>query len=205
MYYTTDKHHGLKHNPFNALIVPRPIGWISTIAANGDVNLAPFSFFNAVAYTPPMVMFACNGPHAEGGIKDSLHNIRETGEFVVNIVSYDQRHAMNATSAPAARNVDEFGLAGLEALPSNTVSPPRVAGSPAHLECVLEQIVSLPCTTEDSSNNMVIGRVTAIHIDDAVIRDGRVDISLMRPLSRLGYMDYAVVDESFELQRPEGG
>ena len=144
MFYRPSEGHGLRRNPFNAVVVPRPIGWVSSVDAEGRVNLAPFSFFNAVSYVPPQVMFATTEPHREGGDKDSLRNIRETGEFAVNLATWPLREAVNASSAPAPHGIDEFELAGLTKAPARLVSPPLVAESPVHLECVLVQIVELP-------------------------------------------------------------
>ena len=131
MFYRTDEPHGLPHNPFNALVTPRPIGWISSVDGAGNVNLAPYSFFNAVSYSPPQVMFAASGYHTEGGLKDSVRNIQETGEFVVNMVNWELREAMNVTSTAAPKNVDEFEVAGLEKETAEMVTPPRVKGCPA--------------------------------------------------------------------------
>lgn len=203
MFYRTDEPHGLPHNPFNALVVPRPIGWISSLDPHGRANLAPYSFFNAVAYSPPQVVFAATGPHRAGGDKDSVYNIERTGEFVCNLVTVDLAERMNLTSVDAPRDSDEFEVAGLTKAPSTLVKPPRVAESPAHLECTLVRIVEL--LTDDAvkaPNRLVIGKVVGIHIDDAVLTDGRVDLALSRPLARLGYMDYAPVLDIFEMTRP---
>ncbi|MEO1089901.1 MAG: flavin reductase family protein [Pseudomonadota bacterium] len=203
MFYRTDQPHGLRHNPFNALVVPRPIGWISSLDTAGRANLAPYSFFNAVAYQPPQVMFAATGPHSAGGLKDTVENVRATGEFVCNLVTADLAEAMNLTSAAAPRETDEFDVAGLTKAPSVLVAPPRVAESPAHLECRLVEIATLRTTDPEAApNRLVIGEVVGIHIDDRILVDGRVDMASMRPLSRLGYMDYAPVLEVFEMERP---
>jgi flavin reductase (DIM6/NTAB) family NADH-FMN oxidoreductase RutF len=196
---------GLKFNPFKAVVAPRPIGWVSTINSKGMVNLAPYSFFNAVSSDPPMVFYGANGTHsADGGEKDSLRNVRETGEFVCNLVTWDLRHQMNVSSADAPHGVDEMELAGLARVPSRLVKPPRVAASPAHLECKLHQFLELPVDPRSGKRNvMVIGRVVAIHIDDAYIVDGRFDTVRAQPVGRLGYMDYAVVDKSFAIDRPK--
>ncbi len=204
MFYRTDEPHGLPRNPFNALVVPRPIGWISSLDAQGRSNLAPYSFFNAVAYTPPQVMFSGTGPHAEGGFKDSIHNIEQTGQFVCNLVTVALSEAMNLTSAAAPRDSDEFALAGLTKAPSHLVKPPRVAESPVHLECELEQIVDLATVDPvNAPNRMVVGRVVGIHIDDLLLTEGHVDMAKLRPVSRLGYMDYAPVLDVFTMQRPD--
>ena len=203
MFFRTDQAHGLKHNPFNALVVPRPIGWISSLDREGRVNLAPYSFFNAVAYRPPQVVFAGTGPHGEGGLKDSIANVEATREFVCNFVTVELAEAMNLTSASAPRGVDEFQIAGLSKAPSTLVAPPRVAESPAHLECRLLQIVELATADPVAApNRLVVGEVVGIHVDDAVLTEGLVDMAKLRPLARLGYMDYAPVLGVFEMQRP---
>jgi flavin reductase (DIM6/NTAB) family NADH-FMN oxidoreductase RutF len=199
---------GLPHSPFTAIVGPRPIGWVSTQDAQGRCNLAPFSYFNGVAAAPPMVIFACNGDHTREGVlsdaKDSLANVRETGEFVVNLATWELREQMNLSSAPAPHEVDEFELAGLEKAPSHLVKPPRVAASPVNLECRLLQVVALP-THEPSGtrNNLVVGRVVGIHIRDDLIENGRVNIAKVRPLLRLGYFDYAFIESVFEMRRPK--
>ena len=200
MFYEPRNGHGLPHNPFNALVTPRPIGWISTRGTDGTDNLAPYSFFNAVAYVPPQVMFASTSAKPDrDGTKDSVANIRDTGVFAVNVVSYALRDAMNATSASASRETDEFALAGLDKAEARTIDCPVVAAAPAALECKLTQIVQLP----GEANFVVFGEVTGIHIDDAILRDGLVDPTLYEPLSRLGYLDYARVTEVFEIWRPD--
>jgi flavin reductase (DIM6/NTAB) family NADH-FMN oxidoreductase RutF len=199
MFYRPEDGHGLPHNPFNALVVPRPIGWISSRGANGLDNLAPYSFFNAVAYVPPQVMFASTGqkPDRES-TKDSVANIRETGVFCVNMVSQPLLEAMNKSSGEWPREVDEFNLAGLERAECQTIACARVAAAPAALECKMTQIVQLP----GAANFVVFGTVTGIHIRDDVLEDGRVDIARAQPVSRLGYRDYALVGDMFELARP---
>lgn len=192
MFYRTADGHGLAHNPFSAIVTPRPIGWISSRGPEGD-NLAPYSFFNAVAYTPPQVMFSSTG------VKDSLVNIRQSGVFAVNVVAYGQRDAMNRTSTSAPHGVDEFALAGIDKAECETIDCPRVAASPATLECVLTEIVAL----KGGESHLVLGEVTAVHIHDAVMREGRYDVALADPLSRLGYRDYARISEPFELMRPD--
>lgn len=193
----------LRYSPFKALVVPRPIGWISTISAAGDVNLAPFSFFNGVTDDPPCVMYCPNGTHPEGGPKDSLRNVQETGEFVFNLCNWDLREQMNRTAEHLPRNVDEMAAVGLEAVASEKVAPPRVAAAPAAFECRYIQTVELPAGSRGKESHLVIGEVIGIHIDDSVIVDGIVDIGLLRPVARLGYMDYAVVEESFTMMRPD--
>ena len=193
----------LRYSPFKALVVPRPIGWISTISAAGDVNLAPFSFFNGVSDDPPCVMYCPNGTHRDGGPKDSLRNVQETGEFVFNLCNWDLREKMNLTAEHLPRGADEMSAAGLEAVPSEKVAPPRVAAAPAAFECRYIQTVDLPAGTSGRGSHVVIGEVIGIHIDESVIVDGIVDIGLLRPVARLGYMDYTVVDESFSMARPD--
>ncbi len=193
---------GFKHSPFNALVAPRPIGWISTLGADGIANLSPYSFFNAVSSHPPIVMFCANGQHMEGGEKDSLKNVRDTGEFVCNLCTEELAQQMSDSSTHAPRGVDEFEVAGLTKAQSRVVKAPRVAESPVHLECQVMQIVELPTVGRGGSNNIVIGKVVAVHIRDDLIVDGRVDIARARPVGRLGYFDYCVVSETFEMLRP---
>ncbi|MFN4124265.1 flavin reductase family protein [Pannonibacter indicus] len=198
-YDTVSNAHGLAFNPFKALVAPRPIGWISSLSAEGMANLAPYSFFNAVADTPPIVMFSSSG------WKDSVRNIEATGEFVCNIVSYDLRDEMNASSAPVGPDVSEFDLAGLEMAPSNLVKVPRVKRAKAALECRMLQIQQLKDLNGNAVQNyMVLGQVTGVHIDDSVIENGRVVPSRLELLSRLGYKDYDVTRDVFELTRPKG-
>ena len=192
---------GFKHSIYGALVVPRPIGWISTVSTEGVVNLAPFSFFNLVANDPLSCMYCANGSHAEGGLKDSLVNARDTGEFVWNLCTWDLREEMNATAASSPRTVDEMAAAGLQAAPSIVVKPPRVALSPIAFECVVDRIIDLP-SSESTTNSMVIGRVVQLHIDESVVVDGLIDPKCFRPLGRLGYHDYSVIDETFTLVRP---
>jgi len=203
MFYETHNHHGLKRDPFKSLVVPRPIGWISSQDGKGRVNLAPYSFFNAVASDPPMVMFSANGAHSEGGLKDSAKNAEESGEFVCNLATFELREKMNASSASLPRNTDEFQVAGLTPAPSTLVKPPRVAESPVHLECRWIKTVALPSNNPDEPNTVIFGQVIGIHIDDSLIKDGMIDMAVLRPIARLGYMDYTVVDNVFSLNRPE--
>jgi flavin reductase (DIM6/NTAB) family NADH-FMN oxidoreductase RutF len=200
MFYRPDQNnHGLPHNPFKAIVSPRPIAWVSTLNKDGVANLAPYSFFNGVQDDPPMLMFSVSGPKA--GIaepKDSLNNIRETGEFCVNIVSNVLKDAMNITSAHFAHGVDEFEQAGLEKAASRVIQPPYVADSPVAMECTLHSIIPLP-----GNGHMVLGQVVGVHIKDKHIKDGLLDVTSYVPLARLGYMDYAVVDTVFSLKRPE--
>lgn len=190
--------HGLAHNPWTALIVPRPIGWISSLSEKGVANLAPYSFFNAVSGVPPFVMFS------SAGRKDSQINIEATGEFVVNMATGDLKDALNITSASVEAEVDEFELAGLEKADCVNVRAPRVKAAPVALECILNKVVSLKA--QDGTkvrSDVIFGEVVGIHISDSVIVGGMLDIKKLRPLSRLGYMDYAIVDEVFPMSRPK--
>ncbi len=200
MFYRPEDGHGLPHNPFNAIITPRPIGWISSRDAEGINNLAPYSFFNGVAYTPPQVMFATTGTkHDQNGGKDSIANIEATGVFCVNVVAHAHRDAMNASSEGLEKHVDEFAHAGLTPIECETIACSRVAGAPAALECKLTQIVTLP----GEANRVVFGEVTGVHLHDDHIRDGKFDVTSFNPLARLGYRDYSVVTELFSLNRPD--
>lgn len=203
MYYETDKNdHGLRYNPLKACVAPRPIGWMTTVSAAGVVNLAPFSFFNLLSYDPPFVMFSAGSHEADGGRKDTVVNIEATGEFVYNMATWAQKEQMNTTAMIIDRGVDEMAAAGLEALPSRLVGPPRVKGSPVHFECRLHQVIELPGRRPSSVHQLVIGRVVAVHIDDAVLTtDGRVDLLKARPIARLGYKDYASVDAVFQMEK----
>lgn len=202
MFYETRDKAPLSPDPFKSLVVPRPIGWISSVDRNGRVNLAPFSFFNAVADGPPVVAFSPSGTKEDGALKDTLLNVRETGEFVCNLATWDLREKMNATSAEFPAGTDELKTVGLTPLPSRLVKPPRVAEAPAHLECRLWQIVDLPSANPAEPNFLVIGQVVGIHIDDSVIKNGRVDIVSVRPIARLGYSEYASVESKFSMRRP---
>lgn len=200
MFYQPENGHGLPHNPFNAIVTPRPIGWISTRGTEGLDNLAPYSFFNAVAYVPPQVMFASTSAKADReGTKDSVANIRDTGVFAVNVVEYAARDIMNKTSGSWDRDTDEFALAGVEKAACETINCPRVANAPATLECKLTQIIQLP----GEANFAVFGEVTGVHMRDDCLVDGMFDVTTFNPLTRLGYRDYSVVREVFSLQRPD--
>jgi flavin reductase (DIM6/NTAB) family NADH-FMN oxidoreductase RutF len=201
-YRPGEDDHGLRGNPFNQLVVPRPIGWISSVGADRHVNLAPFSFFNAVAYVPPQVMFATTGPHEAGGPKNSLANIRETREFVANLATWELREAVNLSSTPAPAEVDEFAVAGLTKTPARVVQAPYVAESPVHLECVLTEIVELPTPDPTDPNTVVFGEVVGVDIADEAIVDGRVDVRALDPIARLGYDQYTRVLEVFSMTRP---
>jgi flavin reductase (DIM6/NTAB) family NADH-FMN oxidoreductase RutF len=199
MFYRPEDGHGLPHNPFNAIVTPRPIGWISTRDSAGRDNLAPYSFFNAVAYFPPQVMFSSTSAKPDrGDTKDSVAQLRETGVFCVNVVEYAMRDAMNATSGFFPAGVDEFAEAGIEKAECETINCPRVAQAPANLECKVTQIVQLP----GEANFAVFGEVIGIHMRDDCLKDGIFDVLSFNPLSRMGYRDYTVVREKFDLKRP---
>lgn len=200
LFYEPKNGHGLPHNPYNAIVTPRPIGWISTRGTDGVDNLAPYSFFNATAYVPPQVMFASTGQKPDrGDSKDSVGNIRDTGVFCINIVEYAMRDAMNISSKtlPAARS--EFDEAGLERAECETIACARVAAAPAALECTLIDIIQ----QRGENNFLVLGEVTGIHMRDDCLVDGVFDITRYQPLARLGYRDYSVVRDLFALARPD--
>ena len=203
MFYRADGHHGLKHNPFKALVSPRPIGWISTRSQDGLINLAPFSYFNAVTDFPPTVVFGCNGAKPEGDAKDTAEFVRETGEFVANMCTGDLKDQMNASSAHIPRDQDEFAAAGLTPADCELVKAPRVKEAPAGLECRLVQIIQLRSSHPKITNNMVIGEVVGVHIDERIIKDGMIDMTVYHPLARLGYMDYTIVEDVFAMDRPD--
>ncbi len=188
----------LPHDPFKALIAPRPIGWVTTRSKSGALNLAPYSYFNAVCDRPPIIMFSSVGR------KDSVTFAEETREFVWNMPTYELREAMNATSASLPRGTSEFDYAGLETAPSRLVAPPRVAKSPAALECkVIEIRTVLDLHGRPTDSHLVFGQVVGVHIDERFIKNGLVDTAAMRPIARCGYMDYAVADKLFTLDRPK--
>lgn len=199
MFYEPASGHGLPIDPFNAIVTPRPIGWISTRGRDGQDNLAPYSFFNAVAYVPPQVMFASTSAKPDrDGTKDTVANIRETGVFCVNVVETAARDAMNATSGTWARDVDEFTYAGIDRAPCQTIAASRVAGAPAALECRMTQIIQLA----GEANFLVLGEVVGVHLRDDCMVDGRFDILRFNPLARCGYRDYATITEVLSLARP---
>ena len=203
MFYEDPKKHGLRYSPFKAIVAPRPIAWVSSQDADGALNLAPYSFFNAMSEQPPIIVFAPNNPRPGGGRKDTLANIEQTNEFVVNLCNYDLREQMNQSSAHVPPDADEFALSGLTPAPSNKVKPPRVKEALAALECEFMFRVRLPSTNPKAENNAVFGKVVGVHIDDSIIRDGLVDMGLYKPLARLGYMDYSYVEHVFAMDRPD--
>ncbi|WP_415921183.1 flavin reductase family protein [Tateyamaria sp. SN6-1] len=199
MFYRPADGHGLPHNPFNAIVTPRPIGWISTRGPDGRDNLAPYSFFNGVAYVPPQVMFASTGAKDDrDGTKDSVANLRDTGVFCVNVVEEAAKDRMNQTSGPWDADTDEFTLADITKAECSEINCARVADAPASLECRVTQIVAI----EGVSNFVVFGEVVGVHLRDNCLRDGIFDILTYKPLTRLGYRDYSVITERFSLKRP---
>ncbi|GLH80554.1 Asp/Glu/hydantoin racemase [Bradyrhizobium sp. SSBR45G] len=200
-FYEPKNGHGLRHDPFNAIIAPRPIGWISSRDPDGHVNLAPYSFFNAFNYTPPIIGFSSTN------FKDTVANIRDTGEFVWNLVTRDLATQMNATAAHVAREVDEFALAGVTAVPSTFVNVPRVGESPVAFECKVTQIIQLQGADGTKTQAwLTLGEVVAVHIDKALIKDGVYQTALAHPIVRAGRRgDYFEIkaEDMFEMIRPD--
>lgn len=197
-YATAENVHGLAHDPFKAIVSPRPIGWIGSRSADGSLNLAPYSFFNAISDTPKLVMFSSSGR------KDSVRNIEEIREFTANFVSFDIREAMNITSAPVPHGESEFALAGLTPVEGRFVQAPFVAEAYAALECKVTEIFQPKALDGSlSENHVVIGQVVGIHIREEAIRDGRFDMAKVRPVGRMGYMDYCDAGDVFEMFRPK--
>lgn len=197
-YIPENRDPSLPHDPIKAIVAPRPIGWISTLSSEGVSNLAPYSFFNAVGGMPPMLMFASEG------FKDSAKNAADTGEFVFNYASKNLSEAMNNSSANAPAGVSEFAHYGIEEAASKIVNAPRVANANAAMECKVTSVIE----TNDVEGNLtgaviIIGQVVGVHINDAVICDGRFDVELAEPVSRLGYMDYGLTHELHEMLRPD--
>ncbi|NTF87237.1 flavin reductase family protein [Agrobacterium rhizogenes] len=199
MFYTTDTNqHGLSHDPFKAIVTPRPIGWIGSKGRDGSINLSPYSFFNAVSDRPKLVMFSSTGR------KDSARNVEETGVFTANLVSRNLVEKMNHSSISVPYGTNEFALAGLTAEPGRLVDAPYVGEAFAVLECRVTEIMRpKDLNGEPTDNVMVFGQVVGIHIDEAIIRDGRLDMALARPVARMGYMDYSEGSDVFELVRPK--
>ncbi|MBA8902841.1 flavin reductase family protein [Phyllobacterium sp. P30BS-XVII] len=198
MFYKFDDGHGLPHDPLKAIVAPRPIGWISSRSVDGRVNLAPYSFFNMISTKPCLIMFSSEGR------KDSVTFIEETREFAANLVSANLSVAMNKTSVNAPRGISEFEYAGLHAADCNLIGAPRVAEAFATLECVVTDIQH----PKDRHGNpvqaiMVTGEVIGVHINEAILKDGLVDMTKAQPVSRLGYMDFATVSETFQMFRPK--
>jgi len=200
-FYEPRNGHGLKHDPFNAIVGPRPIGWISSRDAKGNVNLAPYSFFNGFSYHPPIIGFSSTSP------KDTLKNVQETGEFVWNLATKDLAQHMNATAAHVAHDVNEFTIAGLTAVPGRIVNVPRVAESPVSFECKLTQIIRLQgADGKEAQAWLTLGEVVAVHIDKAMIKDGVYRTGLAHPIVRAGRKgDYFEIkdEDMFEMVRPD--
>lgn len=199
MFYKADtRDHGMRYDPFKAIVAPRPIGWIGTKARDGSLNLSPYSFFNIVHDNPKIVMFS------SGGLKDSPRNAEETGCFTTSLVSAHLMAQMNASSVAVPHGVDEFQIAGLTAVQARLVDAPYVGEAYAALECVVTEVIR-PRDRHGKPSDavMVLGEVLGIHIDEAIIRDGRLDMGIARPMGRMGYMDYAEASEVFELLRPK--
>jgi flavin reductase (DIM6/NTAB) family NADH-FMN oxidoreductase RutF len=200
MFYEPRSGHGLPHDPFKAIIAPRPIGWISTLDTRGRANLAPYSFFNAVHSRPPMLMFTSET------MKHSAANAIATGEFVFNLVSRPLFDAMNVSSGALAEGESEFEAAGLEAAPCRVVKAPRVAASPAALECRVTTSMQLSDASGAPLEGwIIIGEVVGVHIDEAFLREGRFDTLAAAPVARCGYRDYSAVTGMFEALRPTDG
>ena len=201
MFYEPEKNnHGLKRPPFKACTVPRAIGWISTLSADGVANLAPYSQFTNLTFDPPYVLVSINQGYRQNR-KDTTENIEQTGEFVYNMVTYDLREAMNITAAEFMPDVDEFEAAGLTKAPSVLVKAPRVAESPIQFECKYVQTIRLPGEGRCGTCDIIIGKVVGVHIKDEFIDENdKVDIVRIKPLARLGYSDYTTVEHSFEIE-----
>jgi len=201
MFYETSKgDHGLARAPFKSIAVPRPIAWLSTMSIDGKPNLAPYSQFTNLNFTPPYIAISINeGGHSQR--KDTTNNIEMTGEFVHNMVTYDLREKLNITAEPFPPGVDEFEMAGLTKIASVLVKPYRVAESPIQLECVYVQTIRLPSNNNQGAADLIIGKVVGIHIkDEFIMPDGKIDILKIKPLARLGYSDYTYVKELFEMK-----
>lgn len=198
MFYNAQENiHGLPHDPFKALVSPRPIGWIGSQNKDGALNLAPYSFFNAIAENPKLIMFSSMGR------KDSLRNCEDTGVFSVNMVGFSQIQAMSDSSAALGHGDDEFTHAGLVSKQCRLIDAPYVDGAFAVLECkVSDIIVPKTLTGQHDTATMVIGQVVGIYIDDHVVIDGKVDVTKVQPAARLGYRDYSIVEKTFEIMRP---
>ena len=201
MFYEPDKNdHGLARPPFKSCVVPRAIGWLSTLSPEGVANLAPYSQFTNLTFDPPYVAVSINQGHGQSR-KDTTVNIEQTGEFVYNMVTFDLREAMNVTAAEFPPDVDEFAAAGLEKAASFIVKPWRVAASPVQMECVYVQTLRLPGNGSVGTADIIIGKVVGVHVKDEFIRDdGKLDMVAIKPLARMGYSDYTTVDHVFEMK-----
>ena len=200
-YEVTEKNDWLTH--FKSLIVPRPIGWISSKNNDGQINLAPYSFFNAIATIPPMVVIGPGGYSKSGNNKDTLLNIKNNPEFVCNFVSWDVKDIMNESSYSFDNNESEIEKLNIETENSTMVSIPRVKLSPAHFECTLFKIIDLPSDSKGNPNHLIIGNVIGINISDKIIKNNRIDIGELKPISRMGYDEYALINTIFSMKRPK--
>jgi flavin reductase (DIM6/NTAB) family NADH-FMN oxidoreductase RutF len=202
LFYEPGEAHGLPRDPFKSCVVPRPIGWISTLSRDGVANLAPFSQFQNLTFNPPYIMII-SGQKISGERKDTIENAERTGEFVWNMATYALREAVNISAQELPSSVDEFELAGLTKAPSRLVKPPRVAESPIQFECEYYQTIRLPLGGAKRAVDLLIGRVVGIHIaKEAIADDGKIDVVNIRPLARLGYYDYTTIDSTFEMIIP---
>ncbi len=201
MFYETAKNnHGLEYNPFKSLVVPRAIGWLSTLSPEGNVNLAPFSQWTMLNFDPPHVMISAGAHPDKNRLKDTVWNIEQTGEFVFNMATYDLREEVNVSSNFVGPEVDEMAIAGLTPAPSQMVKPPRVAESPVHMECRWFTTLTLPADNPGHNSNLVIGKVVGIHVkDDFLTDEGKVDVLKIRPLARMGDYDYTSVESIFTM------
>ncbi len=199
MFYEPKKGHGLLRDPFKALVAPRPIGWFTTLNQDGTTNVAPYSYFNAVADDPPVVFFSAG---SLGRVKDTASNAAEQGEFVHNLVTWDLREKMNTTSEEVPEGIDEAKMADLELAPSELIKTPRIAASPASFECRTMRTLEIPQKGKDGPNLVVFGEVIGVHIRDDALEDGRFDPEAQKIIARLGYANYAVVGGTFRMLRP---
>ena len=204
MFYEPKNGYPFKLNPFNALIIPRPIGWISSLSKNGIFNLAPYSFFNAVAYVPPQIMFSTTGYHTQCGNKDTIKNILDTKEFVVNLATKKLKNKVNETSIDAPNSIDEFNFFEIKKRKSKKVKVPSVYDSPINLECKLLKKINLKSYKYNNHNSkIIIGEVIGIYIEDKFIKNGKIDSLKMNAISRMGYDEYSEVKSKFNKKRPK--
>ena len=204
MFYEPKNGYPFDDNPFAALIFPRPIGWISSLSKKGIANLAPYSFYNAIAYNPPQIMFSATDYHNQGGFKDSIANILATKEFVVNLATKKLKTKVNKSSIDAPHNIDEFNFCKLKKRKSIMVKSPSVADSPVNLECRLHKKINLKTKSRNKDQNiMIIGEVIGIYISNKFIKNGKVNSLAMKAISRMGYTEYCEVDSKFLMERPK--
>ena len=204
MFYEPKRGYPFDINPFAALVFPRPIGWVSSLSKNGIANLAPYSFFNAIAYEPPQIMFSATDFHSQGGLKDSIANVLSTKEFVVNLATKKLKIKVNQSSIDASHEIDEFKLCELKKRKSKIVKPPSIADSPVNLECRLLKKINLKTKTNNKNQNkMIIGEVVGIYIDNKFIKEGKINSLAMCSISRMGYTEYTEVNSKFLMTRPK--